>query len=272
MVVVPEGSYGRLWEDTPTSWWTGFHVDDTPGYGPPITSSRITVTDYYRFRSTQLSLDDYRAVDRSGLGLLFFRLRKLFGLDGPNLYWSDPSLLEVIDPGDIDNAAVTTAISTAAAEAQREGLQLMLWYRIPQLLPGVSAGAMFLSPCRRFTATAAAAKLATQPAQPLAAGFGCASQRPGGAVIGTTNMSQIVPTAPRIAVERRVGGTLADVVALHRQRLDGTEVLQDPGTDALLAGFRAEARIQTDFLRARGILQPFPDDKVAAIRRQHARG
>jgi len=180
MVVVPEGSYGRLWEDTPTSWWTGFHVDDTPGYGPPITSSRITVTDYYRFRSTQLSLDDYRAVDRSGLGLLFFRLRKLFGLDGPNLYWSDPSLLEVIDPGDIDNAAVTTAISTAAAEAEREGLQFMLWYRIPQLLPGVSAGAMFLSPCRRFTATAAAAKLVTQPAQPLAAGFGCASQRPGG--------------------------------------------------------------------------------------------
>jgi hypothetical protein len=230
------------------------------------------VTDYYRFRSTQLSLDDYRAVDGSGLGLLFFQLRKLFGLDGPNLYWSDPSLLEVVDPGDIGNAAVTTAIRTAAAEAEREGLKVVLWYRIPPLLPGVSAGAMLLSPCRRFTATAAAAKLVTQPAQPLAAGFGCASQRPGGAVIGTTNMSQIVPTAPRIAVERHVGSTVADVVALHRLRLDGTEVLQGPGKDDLLAASQADSRIQTDFLRARGILQPLPDDKVAAIRRRHAQG
>src|SRR5262245_5579826 len=115
------------------------------------------MTAYYRLRFSRITAADYRAWNPNFSSLVFwtFRLRAL--LDNlPGAYVPDPSLLELIEPHQIDHPGVAAALDTLVSQAQLEGLEVVYWDRMPMLFPGMTVSAVLLSRCRRFTAVASA--------------------------------------------------------------------------------------------------------------------
>lgn len=223
------------------------------------------MTNYYRFKYSWLTVDDFRRVSHSRAELFFAWLRKFVA---PDSYVADPSLLTVVEPRDVHNTWIAAALDRMIAEARHTGLEALFWLHSPQLAPTMSGvSAELLSEDRRFGASAVASHDTVTPGLGFAR-FACWSVRSDGTVISTTNVKSIMPLPPQVTAEWLSGASVAEVVARHRERLDGSEQLLGPGKDELLATVMEQSRAGTEYLRKKGYLRPLTDAEVEEIRRR----
>jgi len=226
--------------------------------------------EFYRFNSLALTVKQYYEWQGPTPSLALLLLQKLLRIRVPNVYWPNPSLVEVLEhlPASVAGHLARALANQVAAE----GFEPFLCYRTPTMANTEGCTIALRGPDRRIVALAAASISRVGGVESRATQLGCLSLRPDGTEIGTTDARPFLPRPPWVTVERYPGQSPRVIIERHRARILGEPIEVCP-TDgpAYLSFFVESSRKTIAFLQERGILTPMSAAEVTKIKARRTR-
>jgi hypothetical protein len=223
---------------------------------------------YYRFNSVRLSVRQYWQWQGLSTGLLVHLTHKLLRIRVPDVYWPNPSLMEMLGPGP-DDSALTPLVTRLVSDAERDGFNLGFYYRMPQLGPVETRAAALLSEDRLTLALCAASRAQQRGAGATRTQIGCVSRVADDGEIATTDARPLIPTPPFVHVVRLPGATSRKVMQVHRDRIAGRALQAfSANPESIRAEIVAAGRRTIAFLVEARLLVPMTPAEATDVQRR----